>query len=75
MPKPQTLNSQKYYDAKLETEAKAIRRQHNQQTKKTFLALTAVFAILAVCVYLLCVDLNFVPSSIDYMRANGILSY
>ena len=69
-----SLSSEKYYVEKLEAEAKAYRRQHAGQSIKTFFAYTMMFGIFAVGGYMLYAT-DFVPQSIDYMRANGILSF
>ena len=70
-----TLSSEKYYVDKLKTEAKVFRRQQASQSTKTMLSSMIMFSIFAVCGYALYMNPSFVPDSIDFMRANGILSY
>jgi hypothetical protein len=70
-----TLTSEKYYVDKLKTEAQLIRRYQAGQTIKAFITFTALCGFFTVCGYALYTNPGFVPDSIDYMRANGILSY
>ena len=69
------LSSEKYYVDKLETEYKMARRNKAKTSVKTMITFVAMFSFFAVCGYALFMHPTFVPDSVDYMRANGILSY
>ncbi len=71
----QQLTSEKYYLEKLETEVRYFRRRQAGQSIKTVITFVALFSIFAVCGYALYQTPSFVPDCIDYMRANGVLSY
>lgn len=70
-----TFASEKYLYEKMEAEVKAFRRQRAGQSIKTLIACTFLFSFFAVAAYALFMNPSFVPDSLDYMRANGILSY
>ena len=71
----QTLTSEKYYADKLETEAKVMRKLHAGKVISDFLASAIILlGTCAVFAYVLYMT-PFVPNCIDFMRANGILSY
>ena len=70
-----TLSSEKYYLDKLETEYKMLRKHKASKSFKNMFTLMAMFSLSAVCAYALFVHPTFVPESVDFMRANGILSY
>jgi len=70
-----TLSSEKYYVEKLEAEVKTFRRQQAGTSIKTFIAFASLTGVFAACGWAMYTTPDFVPQCIDYMRANGILSF